>query len=105
MFEHAFRAMIREEVRAAIAEALATPKTPMSNGRLTIKEAAAVAKVSEKTVRNWLKAEQLTAYHAGRHLRVDAVELDEFMAGGFKADSSDSTPEQLASAHLKRQGA
>jgi excisionase family DNA binding protein len=42
---------------------------------LTIKEAAAFAKVSTQSVRRWIKAGLLKIYRAGRQTRIDESEL------------------------------
>jgi excisionase family DNA binding protein len=104
MIEQALRSMIREEVRAAVDAALQSSAPTVGTERLTVREAATVAKVSEKTIRNWLAAKQMTTLHAGRQLRVDRGELDRFMATGPKAANGELTPEQLATQRLKKVG-
>ena len=102
MIEQALRSMIREEVRAAVDDALRTSVPASPTECFTVKEAAAVAKVTEKTIRNWLAAKELTTFHAGRQLRVDRRELASFMATGPKPTTGQMTPEQLAIQHLRK---
>jgi len=42
---------------------------------MTTREAAAYARVSEQTVRRWIKADKLKIYHAGRQIRIDVCDL------------------------------
>jgi excisionase family DNA binding protein len=42
---------------------------------LTIKEAAAFARVSTQTVRRWIKAGYLKIYRAGRQIRINESDL------------------------------
>lgn len=103
-FESALRRIVREEMRAVVTEEMKkAPPSSSTEERLTIKEAAMIAKVSEKTVRNWLSADHLTTYHAGRQLRVDRAQLDAFMAAGPKRSTEDDTPERLAILAFRRQ--
>ncbi|MBI2373129.1 MAG: helix-turn-helix domain-containing protein [Deltaproteobacteria bacterium] len=64
------------EVKAAIEANAAQPKQePSSSERLTIAEAALVANVSEKTIRNWMKAGFLTRHGKGKAVRLSRTEL------------------------------
>ena len=47
---------------------------------LTIKEAAAFAKVSTQTVRRWIKAGLLKIYRAGRQIRIDESDLVNYLS-------------------------
>ena len=49
--------------------------TPGPLKLLTIKEAAAFAKVSTQTVRRWVKAGYLKIYRAGRQVRIGESDL------------------------------
>lgn len=102
MIEDTLRAIVREEIRNALKDALGERTNTSDAARLTVKEAAAIAKVCDKTVRAWLDDKELTTYRAGRQLRVDRAELETFMATGPK-HKGEQTPEQLALAHAKRQ--
>ena len=103
MIEQALRSMIREELRAVIGELREVERAPAAHAEpLTVKEAAAIARVTEKTIRNWLAAKELTTFHAGRQLRVDRRELASFMATGPKPTTGEMTPEQLAIQHLRK---
>lgn len=101
MLEDTLRAMIREEVRTAFADVMKTVAT-QSSEHLTVREAATIAKVTEKTIRNWLAGGELKTYHAGRLQRVDRAELERFMSDGPKAKAEEQTPEQLARLRLAR---
>ena len=48
----------------------------------TVKESARLGRVTCQTVRRWLRTGELTEYHAGRDLRVNAAELHEFLLAG-----------------------
>jgi excisionase family DNA binding protein len=48
---------------------------------LTLKEAAAYARVSISTVRRWVRDEGLPFYKAGRQKRIDETELVRFLSG------------------------
>jgi excisionase family DNA binding protein len=48
---------------------------------LTLKEAAAYARVSVSTVRRWVRDEGLSFYKAGRQKRIDETELVRFLSG------------------------
>lgn len=50
-------------------------RTASSIELMTTREAAAYAKVSEQTVRRWVKADKLKIYHAGRQIRIDVCDL------------------------------
>ena len=102
MIEDTLRAIVREEIRNALKDALGERAKTSDAARLTVQEAAALAKVCSKTVRSWLDAEELTTYRAGRQLRIDSAELERFMSNGPK-QSGELTPEQLAQAHAKGQ--
>jgi excisionase family DNA binding protein len=47
---------------------------------LTIKEAAAFAKVSTQSIRRWIKAGILKIYRAGRQTRIDESDLVHFLS-------------------------
>ncbi len=92
-------------MRSAVREALKSDVAPARPAdRLTVNEAAAIARVSAKTVRNWLAAGEIKTYRAGRQLRVDRADLDRFMAAGPKSKAGVETPEQLAVLAFRRQG-
>jgi excisionase family DNA binding protein len=91
------RAAVREELRplqVALAEALAVVRdqralsTEREDGLLTVDQVAAIAKVTEPTVRAWirsgaLKATRLAASGGeGRIYRVVRADLEDFVADG-----------------------
>lgn len=46
---------------------------------LTIKEAMAFAKVSDATIRRWIRSKQLQAYRVGGRVRIDKADLIKFL--------------------------
>lgn len=100
--EAALRRIVREELRAVLAETSAASSAPACEW-LTVSEAAELARVSTKTVRNWIAGGELERHGVGRHARVARAELARRMATGPKPKSAEHTPEQLAVLHLRRQ--
>ena len=47
---------------------------------LAVRTAAAIAKVHEATIRDWISRGSLRAYRAGRHVRLKRSDLDEYLA-------------------------
>ncbi len=98
------RAIVREEVRAALREALAdvgralTP-VPAEDGYLSVEKAAELAEVHPDTIRGWVKAGRLPRHHAGRELRVRRSELHAFLSA---APNERATPEVEAAGILAR---
>ncbi len=45
----------------------------------TVKEAAALARVTDKTVRNWIRSGQLGVRHAGARVLIPAAALKSFI--------------------------
>jgi len=46
---------------------------------LTVKEARAFAKVSDATIRRWIRSKQLRAYRLGGQVRIDKKDLVKFV--------------------------
>lgn len=46
---------------------------------LTLREAIAFAKVSDPTIRRWIRTGVLRAYRAGRQVRIDKADLVRFL--------------------------
>jgi excisionase family DNA binding protein len=91
--------VVREEVRAALADARATNSE--EDGYLSVQKAAALADVHPDTIRAWIKAGRLRGYRAGRELRVLRSELCHFLEAGDSADHRE-TPEEEAATILAR---
>ncbi|EJR71075.1 helix-turn-helix domain-containing protein [Bacillus cereus group sp. MYBK5-1] len=51
----------------------------MSEQYYTIKEVATQLKVSERTVHNWIKKEQLASYKVGRLTRISEEQLKAYL--------------------------
>jgi excisionase family DNA binding protein len=67
---------IRRRPKPAVAAPEAAPKPrPRPRELLTVKEAAACAKVSTQTVRRWIKRGDLKIYRAGHQIRIDVFDL------------------------------
>lgn len=49
---------------------------------VTVREAARLSRVDEKTVRKWVSTQEVTEYRAGRGVRILLSELEEFLRDG-----------------------
>lgn len=83
---------VREEVERQLAEARAPREY------LTTTESAALANVSQATVRRWVREGRLEAHGAGRELRILRIELDGLMRpnGRRLAPRAPVTPRALS---------
>jgi excisionase family DNA binding protein len=99
------RAVMREELALAQggqAPARQSESEPQPK-YLTPKEAAARCGVSEKTVRTWVQEGKLPACRAGKLLRIDRRDLEDYLASGHGAPSSNRLDaDALASNILSR---
>src|SRR5690349_4991032 len=80
--EAVIRALVREEVRAAVAEVLtrnAAPAAVLEGGYLSIGGAAAFAAVHPGTLRRWIRTGRLPVRRAGRVYRIARAELEAFL--------------------------
>lgn len=79
--EEVIRTIVREEVRAALAEALIrnAPAKPADGGYLSIVGAAGYASVAPGTLRRWIRSGRLPVRRAGRVYRIARSELDAFL--------------------------
>ena len=60
---------------------------------MTLKEVADAARVSESTVRRWVRSSELPAYRLGRQLRVRPEEFESFLnQRRLDLDQCDLTP-------------
>lgn len=84
--EDMIRAIVREEL------ARVRPDIEPDDDLLSTAQAAAFAKVHEKTIRRWVADGRLQAQHAGRLLRFRRADLEAALAG----NDNKLTPEQLA---------
>jgi excisionase family DNA binding protein len=61
---------------------------------LTVAEVAAMLKLNQQTVRNWIDAGQLPAVHIGRRVRIKRSDFDALVEAGYRrtaeAESSGS---------------
>ena len=80
--EEVIRAIVREEVRAAVAEVLtrnAPARGADDGGYLSIAGAARFASVAPGTLRRWIRTGRLPVRRAGRVYRVARAELEAFL--------------------------
>lgn len=83
------RALIREEIRAELAEQAAQSEW------LSAYDAAQILGVHPKTLRKWIREKRLEATRAGdRHYRIRRADLDRLLKNGSTNDNL--TPEQMA---------
>jgi excisionase family DNA binding protein len=75
------RSVVREEVRAALAEPrLRNGRGAGDDGYLSISSAAAYAAVAPGTLRRWIRTGRLPVRRAGRVYRIARNELEDFLA-------------------------
>lgn len=89
----ALREMIREVVRDELAK-LQRPETGAS--RLTVAEAAELARVTPGCVRRWIRSGRLASTGAGKLLRVQRVDIDVLLHGGAGEFLSDDEIDRIA---------
>ncbi len=79
--EEVIRGIVRDEVRAAVAEVMtrnrAAPVT--DSGYLSISGAARFASVAPGTLRRWIRTGRLPVRRAGRVYRIARAELEAFL--------------------------
>ncbi|MBV8756813.1 MAG: helix-turn-helix domain-containing protein [Deltaproteobacteria bacterium] len=75
--------------RVAIALANHTVAHPEPGERLTVAEAAELARVTPGCVRRWIRSGRLAASGAGKLLRVHRADLDAMLRGGSGELSDD----------------
>jgi len=98
--EETFRAIVREEVRAALREVTpAAPSTGTASPYLTVKQAAEYAgDVRPETVRAWIKSGGLARHGVGRVLLVRRDQLEAFLAAGGEGGAAEVDCEARATA-------
>lgn len=89
------RAVLREELRSALAEF----KARAPGEYLTVAQAAEVAQVAPDTVLRWLGNARLKGSRAGARWRVRRDEIDRFLS---EPQKSGLTPEEAAARALAR---
>ena len=73
---------------------------------LTVAEIAAVLKLNQQTVRNWIDAGKLPAVHVGRRVRIRRADFDRMLEQGYsggrppRATSEPATTFPAADPHL-----
>lgn len=82
--EDQIRRIVREELQRASADHV---------DYLTTRDAAAVAKVAEGTIRRWIRSGRLPTHRAGRVMRVRRTDLVELLK---RSESPGMSPEAMA---------
>jgi excisionase family DNA binding protein len=107
VLEDALRQVIREEVRAAVREAVVVtgPGSARVEEFVSIAEAAVLARKSPSTIRNWIQQGKLRSYGEGREiaLRSEDVRAVAFAPkdGGSRSSRSTAKTDAHAEALLK----
>jgi excisionase family DNA binding protein len=50
---------------------------------MTVAEVAAILKLNQQTVRNWIDAGKLPALHVGRRVRIKRSDFDQLLEAGY----------------------
>jgi excisionase family DNA binding protein len=50
---------------------------------MTVAEVAAILKLNQQTVRNWIDAGKLPALHIGRRVRIRRADFDQLLASSY----------------------
>lgn len=71
-----------------------TPNKPKADPTLTdelftVAEVAAILKLNQQTVRNWIDAGQLPALRIGRRVRIRRTVLEEILEHGLRIDDEE----------------
>lgn len=103
-FEAALQTLVRTIVRQELAAL--DPPDPVVREYLSTRDAAALAAVSQGTVRRWIREGRLQACGAGREIRVQREELETLMHSGRRCSKPGPTDlgtiEALATRELDR---
>jgi len=91
--------LMRRVAREEIARAR-PPAVP--EAFLATRAAAALAGVTPRTVRRWIREGKLQPYGAGAKLRVRRSDLEKLLAGGGERAREDASPEELADRDFDR---
>jgi excisionase family DNA binding protein len=89
------REVLREEL-APLAHRNSTLVSGADESYLSVAKAARVADVAPGTIRAWIRAGRLTVKRAGRVLRVSRRELAQFMAGTPTGPRGEETKQRAA---------
>jgi excisionase family DNA binding protein len=55
---------------------------------LTVAEIAAILKLNQQTVRNWIDRGELPAVHVGRRVRIKRSDFDQLIEAGYRGSTS-----------------
>lgn len=58
---------------------------------LTVAEIAATLKLNQQTVRNWIDAGMLPAFHVGRRVRIRGSDFEAFLAEGYRGTAASAS--------------
>jgi excisionase family DNA binding protein len=62
---------------------------------LTVAEMAAMLKLNQQTIRNWIDNQQLPAVHVGRRVRIRRADFDRLIQEGYSGASSSTREPKL----------
>jgi excisionase family DNA binding protein len=96
------RAIIREELRAALDARPAPAPAPAPAGYLKVSVAAERYSVAPETLREWIRAGKLPRHRAGREWRVRPEDVEALMARGGTTAPGEVDPAALAGSILRR---
>ncbi len=80
------RSLVRDEVRAALADHRGELRNAAGAVYLSVVKAAEVADVAPGTIRAWIRKRRLPARRAGRVLRIRREDLDAFLERCARGD-------------------
>jgi excisionase family DNA binding protein len=95
------RDVVREEIGVVAQAAAPDPRTTLRE-YLSTGAAAALTGVADKTVRGWVHGGKLRGHWAGRFLRIERSELEDFMKLGLATTESDLSADEVADKILNR---
>lgn len=94
--ERALEPVIERILAKLLAQRDMKPDNDASNEYLSTEEAAAFARVSQGTIRKWVRKGELTRHEAGSRVRVKRDELERYMRCKVVPIDINLTPEERA---------
>lgn len=100
--EDTLRILVREEVRSAVREVVATLRPAGESPLMTVREAASFARVAEPTVRSWIQQGKLNRYGTKGALRIKRDELERLLTSRDEPRMTDADLDARADELAKR---